>query len=330
MTPDQARAEDGASTPLTAAPTPVELTVANSAFKDAPVPAKASGNPFARAKLWVNPQSQAAAQAASLKQSSPDRAAMLERIARQPTAAWLGEWSGDVKRYVQGLVQSTAGAMPVFVVYNLPNRDCGNHSKGGLANADHYRRWIREVSDGIGDNKAAVIVEPDALGLLDKCLSPQQQTERLALIQDAVRVLRQSPKVSVYIDAGHPHWIAANIMADRLKQSGIANANGFALNTSNYVATTENNAYGDQLSALLDGAHYVIDTSRNGNGSAPKDEWCNPSGRKLGAPPTTETGNPLVDAWFWTKPPGESDGECNGGPRAGTFWVAQAMELAAQ
>ena len=71
--------------------------------------------------------------------------------------------------------------------------------------------------------------------------------------------------------------------------------------------------------------NFVIDTSRNGNGS--NGEWCNPRGRAIGSRPTTATGNNLVDAYLWIKVPGESDGYCNGGPSAGTFWPEYALEL---
>jgi endoglucanase len=292
-----------------------------------PIPPRPTGNPLASLSLWVNPHSQAAEAAKRLAASSPNEAGIIAKLAAQPSASWLGEWSGDVEKTVRGIMVSAASQLPVFVVYNVPYRDCGNYSKGGLNDADTYRRWIREVYAGIGDGAAAVVVEPDALGLLDKCLTQAQQSERLGLLRDAVLVLRQSPKVAVYIDAGHPHWLPAETMAARLTQAGVEHAHGFALNTSNYVTTEENTAYGEKLSGLVGGAHFVIDTSRNGNGSAPADEWCNPKGRHIGASPTVSTGHPLVDAWLWTKPPGESDGECNGGPKAGAFWVEQALEL---
>lgn len=75
-------------------------------------------------------------------------------------------------------------------------------------------------------------------------------------------------------------------------------------------------------------AHFVIDTSRNGQGPAPDDAWCNPPGQGLGIPPTTDTTSPLVDAYLWIKDPGQSDGTCNGGPAAGTFWPSYALGLA--
>ena len=71
---------------------------------------------------------------------------------------------------------------------------------------------------------------------------------------------------------------------------------------------------------------YIIDTSRNGQG--PLDtEWCNPRGRVLGESPTTQTQDEKCDAYVWVKIPGESDGKCNGGPKAGMFWGEQAEEL---
>ncbi|MFI2791482.1 glycoside hydrolase family 6 protein, partial [Kitasatospora sp. NPDC018614] len=45
-------------------------------------------------------------------------------------------------------------------------------------------------------------------------------------------------------------------------------------------------------------------------------------------PPTTRTADPLVDAYLWIKRPGESDGTCKGGPKAGQWWETYALELA--
>ncbi|HVG45729.1 MAG TPA: glycoside hydrolase family 6 protein, partial [Longimicrobium sp.] len=47
----------------------------------------------------------------------------------------------------------------------------------------------------------------------------------------------------------------------------------------------------------------------------------------LGRAPTTRTGHPLVDAYLGVKMPGQSDGTCNGGPRAGEWWADYALEL---
>jgi len=98
--------------------------------------------------------------------------------------------------------------------------------------------------------------------------------------------------------------------------------------------------------------HFVIDTSRNGQGpwdwagagyasAGVAQDWCNPPDRGLGIPPTTDTGNDLVDAYLWIKVPGESDGACTRDgsagdqdpergmvdPDAGDWFKEQAREL---
>lgn len=297
---------------------------------DAPKPPQASGNPFKGMKLWVDPESLAMLTANELRQSDPEKAKILDKIARQPQALWVGDWNKDVTRYIENIIGKAKadGAAPIFILYNVPGRDCGQHSAGGLKTDGEYRRWIRRVAKGAGQEKAVFVLEPDALGLLDKCLSKEQQAARLALIWDAVKVLRQNPNAAVYLDAGHAPHAPAPDMADRLKRAGIEDAHGFALNVSNYVWDAENIKFGHEVSKLVGGAPFILDTSRNGNGQDPKLEWCNPPGRKLGKLPTTETGDPLIHAFLWLKRPGESDGECNGGPKAGVFWLEQALELA--
>jgi endoglucanase len=117
-------------------------------------------------------------------------------------------------------------------------------------------------------------------------------------------------------------------MAQRLRQAGIGRARGFSLNVSNFNATADETAYGHTVAAAVGGKPFVIDTSRNGLGRAPDSAWCNPPGRALGQPPTSQTGDPLVDAYLWIKAPGESDGSCNGAPAAGVWWPEYALGLA--
>lgn len=58
--------------------------------------------------------------------------------------------------------------------------------------------------------------------------------------------------------------------------------------------------------------YFVIDTSRSGNPSARAagecSAWCNLREARLGPLPTVDTGLDSVDAFFWIKTPGESDG----------------------
>ncbi len=94
--------------------------------------------------------------------------------------------------------------------------------------------------------------------------------------------------------------------------------------------------------------HFVIDTSRNGQGpwtppahpAGDAQDWCNPPDRALGLRPAANTGQPLVDAYLWVKLPGASDGQCyrwTSGPldpvrnmqdpAAGKWFPEMALEL---
>lgn len=286
------------------------------------VPAQSqASNPFLNTQLYVDPVSNAKQQITDWKSSHPSNAKALKKIAKQPTARWFGDWNtniqSDVDSYVTKLKK--AGTLPVMVAYNIPDRDCGNYSSGGSADTAAYLEWVQAFASGIGNRHAIVILEPDALAL--DCLY-DTAVDRIA---DAVIILKSKPHITVYIDAGHPHWQTATEMAQRLKQANVHTADGFALNVSNFYTTKQNLRYGTKISNLIKRKHFIIDTSRNGNGS--NGEWCNPVGRAIGHVPTIQTRHILVDAYLWVKPPGESDGECNGGPVAGAWWPEYALDL---
>src|SRR6185436_9663008 len=167
---------------------------------------------------------------------------------------------------------------------------------GGASDGAAYLEWIKGFAAGIGAHRAVVVLEPDALALLTQCLSPEDQAQRLELIHQAVLALKAQPGAAVYIDAGNSNWVPAADMAARLQRAGIADARGFALNTSNYRADEELSSFAKEvLNALKLDKHFVIDSSRNGNGPAPAgdaQDWCNPEGRALGRVPTSDTGDP--------------------------------------
>jgi endoglucanase len=239
------------------------------------------------------------------------------------------------------------------------------------------------------------------------------------MLNEAVDTLAALPNVTTYLDGTHSAWLGVGDIAHRLQQAGVADADGFFLNVSNYQFTVNSVQYGNWISACLAIAdtvdefsgcpnqywnggplpakiaellgewtgvaldrygewsddsdtpelntsginlryagaepttHFVIDTSRNGQGPwAPPagvypdpQDWCNPPDRGLGLDPTLTTGEALVDAYLWVKIPGESDGECTRGlgpagttvdpewgmidPGAGDWFPEMALELTA-
>jgi endoglucanase len=290
-----------------------------------------SANPFAGARFYVNPDSDAARTAAAWRAwGRAGDARALAKLAQQPQAAWFGDWNGrdpssDVRAAV-GIMQA-AGALPVLVAYDIPGRDCGGYSAGGARSPGAYRAWINALAHGIGSGRAVVVLEPDALPELD-CMTARDQRTTLALLSYAVRKLGSGSGTAVYLDAGNRGWQPPAVIAARLRRADVAAARGFSLNVSNFDWTASEESYGNRISSLVGGKHFVVDTSRNGRGPAAAAAWCNPSGRGLGRPASTATGDPLADALFWIKAPGESDGSCNGGPAAGVWWPKYALGLA--
>ncbi|MDB5184706.1 MAG: 1,4-beta cellobiohydrolase [Candidatus Saccharibacteria bacterium] len=245
-------------------------------------------------------------------------ASLIKRVGTTPIAQWMGGWETDATATARNYVSAAAGAnaVPVLVLYDIPERDCGSYSAGGATSSAAYIQWVQKVAAGIGGNTTVVVLEPDALASLD-CLSAGDQAARYSMLSQAVTILKANAKTSVYLDAGNPEWQSTAIMASRLKAANVAAADGFSLNVSNYVSTASNQTYGNTISKLVSNKHFVIDTSRNGKSGLSPTDWCNNYSAALGSVPTATTGDSLNDALLWVKVPWESDGTCNAGPAAG-------------
>ncbi|MGC3863862.1 glycoside hydrolase family 6 protein [Micromonospora chersina] len=344
-------------------------------------------------------------------------AAGLRAMVRTPQAVWVtGGSPAEVTRTVNAEVRRAAGkkTVPVLVAYNIPFRDCSQYSAGGATSVAEYEAWIDAFARGIGGHEVAVILEPDGLGIIpwyttingtqDWCRPAEADpataaADRFAMLNHAVDRLAALPRTSVYLDGTHSAWLGVGDAADRLVKAGVAKADGFFLNVSNYETTERQLKYGDWIAKCIHYgtagpewarghfdwcasqyypadpadfstwgrtdawyaenvgdvpadrlAHFVVDTSRNGQGPwtppagagwPDPQTWCNPPDRGLGVRPTTATGDPLADAFLWVKTPGQSDGQCDRGtgtgldparggtadPAAGAWFDEQALEL---
>ncbi|MFE9393967.1 glycoside hydrolase family 6 protein [Streptomyces flavidovirens] len=215
----------------------------------------------------------------------PREAAGLRAMARTPHAVWLaGHTPDEVRNETRGIVRDAARrrTTPTLVLYNVPGRDCSLYSAGGLRDTTEYRAWVGAVAEGIGDSRAIVVVEPDALALVPAdCPSGEakdgKDTEtarvtataaRYAQVADAVATLGALPGAKVYVDAGHPAWHTVDSIVPRLIKGGVARATGFSVNVSNYSTDHANAWYGRLISSCL---AYV---DKGGKASAcPTQKW---------------------------------------------------------
>jgi endoglucanase len=297
-------------------------------------------NPLAGSVLWVDPESAAALAEQQLRSDGdPTTADGLTAISSQPVATWLV--NDDPVPLTQRVTQTAAvtGQLPVLVLYHRPGRDCGSSSGGGAGEQSSYLAWVGAVADAIGDQRALVVVEPDAIpqALSGQCAQDGNPATTYAMLASAVDILARHENTLVYLDAGHPGWIAdTEALAGALRDSGAEQSDGFSLNVSNFATTADNQAYGDDLSAALGGKQYVVDVSRNGRGApqadpASIDAWCNPPGVALGENPRIGADRARSVAYLWVKEPGASDGNCRDGePPAGQFWPEYALRLVQQ
>src|SRR5437764_737317 len=115
--------------------------------------------------------------------------------------------------------------------------------------------WIDGFAAGIGKRQAVVVLEPDSLGIIpwsgDWCQPTVTDSagntvnapgadpaSRYAQLNYAVdKLAATAPNARVYLDGTHSGWLAVGDAATRLASAGVARAQGFFLNTSNYQIT---------------------------------------------------------------------------------------------
>ncbi len=294
------------------------------------------------APFYVDPTSQAARVQhtyATGRATGSSPRVDVSRIASQPMAVTLNGEARDTAVLAQAVAGArAAGRTLVLQVYDLPQRDVsGGFSAGGARDAAEYRNFTATVAKAITGTPTVVVLEPDSLGQVSD-LSPAAQQIRYDLLNGAVDAYGGLSGVAVYLDGTHSGWLEPQEMADRLGRAGVERAQGFAVNVANFQSTDAEGRRGELISDLTGGAHYVVDTSRNGapapagrsgaDGAGNTASWCNPAGQRLGATPTTDTGFDRADAYLWIKRPGESDGACGPGqPNAGQWFPSGAADL---
>lgn len=300
--------------------------------------------------------------------------ALLERIAHVPQAKWLAgtsvrqepfrivgdyvsnvlatEWGGpNCQTHYSGrggAGDPYVGNYPVFAIRQLAHDDCSrSYDGGGPWNrpvGGSYLPWIEKVLAALApiDHRATVILEPDGLPVIGRCLSPRAANQRLALMRAVAKRLGSVPNLTTYIDIGSSRWLDRRYATRLLRRSGVQHVRGFALNTTHFYFTHEQIEYGDAIARRL-GKQYVVNTAENGRGGLKirnpnarnvKDRFCNPRNAGLGPLPTTRTASRYADAYLWISRPGLSSNghsgmrQCSRGPGGNVFWLPKAHQEA--
>ena len=87
----------------------------------------------------------------------------------------------------------------------------GHFLKGGHPNAASYKAWIDRVSAIIGQRRAVVIIEPDAINYCGHPRGSAKYNERAELLRyTAEKLNKNNPKVMSYIHAGNGPLVTNN------------------------------------------------------------------------------------------------------------------------
>ncbi|KAI9041567.1 glycoside hydrolase family 6 protein [Aspergillus affinis] len=277
-----------------------------------PTGSLADGNPFEGVKQYVNPYYKSEVESSAIPSMTGSLAEQASAAADIPSFYWLdtadkvptmGEFLDDIKSQ-----DDVAG---IFVVYDLPDRDCaalasnGEYAidDGGVEKYKAYIDSIREQVEKYSDTKIILVIEPDSLANLvtnldvTKCANAKDAY--LECTNYAITQLNL-PNVAMYLDAGHAGWLgwpanigpAAELYASVYKNASSPDAvRGLATNVANYNAfsidscpsyTSENeicdeksyiNNFAPELASAGFDAHFIVDTGRNGNQPTGQNEW---------------------------------------------------------
>jgi cellulose 1,4-beta-cellobiosidase len=265
-------------------------------------------NPFAGAGFAID--SSYVAKVESSVRASPADSALLKKVEAFPTAVWLDSIESTVRVgnvLDEARAQEKRAGKPlaaVFVIYNLPDRDCSSTASAGQLSSrtDGETRYRKDFIDPIArefkahpKQRVAVIVEPDSLANLATNLNKGTCAAAEPVYKHSIAyAIRQfaMPNVATYLDAAHAGWLGwsgnrakiTQIFSDVLAEAGGADkVRGFAVNVANYDSLQDGDLprlepsdpatgelkYIDLLNrslteAGITGKAFVVDTSRNG------------------------------------------------------------------
>jgi endoglucanase len=273
------------------------------------------------------------------------RAALLAKIADQPEANRFSLYSegggpgaiyGQVHKIVCDNLAADPGSVPIFTTFFLYQAGYCETKGEILAHRGTFERQIDEMARGIDRRPAVMLLELDAVGA-SKCM---EQNGALPYWEADMRYeinrLAALPHTVVYMEGGYADGNSPRYTARVLNAVGIAKIRGFWTNDTHEDWTINEVRWGERVSQLTHGSHFIVNTATNGQGPLVpasrvhdgNEVLCNAPGRGIGPRPQVNPGFAGVDAFLWTAPPGNSSGTCNGGPASGTFWMAKAESMA--
>ena len=211
------------------------------------------GDPLQNVNWYVFGDEIAAGKAAeSYAQSNPAWAKAFDVLADTPGSGSYRFWMWNqpttsiattVEKWFADAEQAQPNTTVQLTMYNLVHSNIAPS-----AIQSQYEAWISQFAQGLGNYRAVIYLEEDALITMPR-VSPSQRAVREAEIAYAVNALEQDPHVVVYIDAGASDTlITPRRYARMLRASDVAQAQGFSVNSTHHEWITSEIHFGQQIS----------------------------------------------------------------------------------
>ena len=244
-------------------------------------------NPFEGRNIFANPTFQANVD--KTIQNHPEIKDKLEKVRNIGAATWIDSMANIAK--MEPVLQAAQGKDDVvmFVVYDLPNRDCDAGASNGEIDCEdsncanglntyktQYVDKVVEVLKKYPTVPIVAIIEPDSLPNLATNLgNPKCQQAQNAYKQGVEYTLREMSQlghVTSYLDIAHGGWLGWDNNLQKMMpifQEVLNNAGGqqvirgFASNTANYQALGSMSSSADpcnlksQYNFAIDEVHYL-------------------------------------------------------------------------
>ena len=259
------------------APVPVSATAtatATATADETSYAARTPGNPLA-GRPWGNADGAFDPTVEAWSAASGEERVLLEKVARQPKAAWFGSWRSTsrvtdvVRDYVAQVQDGNPETLVQMALFRMEpwGREACSRLSTPQEQAD-YKAWMDAVALGIGDAHVAVIQQPDGPKTL---CAPKGSKAHSKLIAYGTKKLSALPHTSVYVEIGAADWPSDDpaLSAKIAMRGGVRWARGFALNSTHYDSTERQVLYAERVSRELaarglPGKTAVVSTAQNG------------------------------------------------------------------
>jgi hypothetical protein len=195
---------------------------------------------------------------------------------------------------------------------------------------------VQGLKAAVANFPALIFIEEDAIDTI--CWkNPAAVKGREALLKYEIDQLSQLPHALIYVEGGTSDANSPQAAARVLNASDASKIRGFFLNDTHFNWAYKEIQYGNKVSKLTGGLHFVVDT--RGDGQGPKlnpdpvrqgiEELCNPPGRGLGPTPGATNGasyglaSPYLDGFVWVDSPGNSSAPTCPGRKG--HWAASGI-----